>query len=146
MKLVKLFTSMAILAATLFAAPSYAVAPTSSYGLTGTWYNVNPNSRGIVKVVVSKVNGQLRFKSYGSCSPTPCVHTTVIAQPHSSSISSNYARGFTAYRNSGFKTARFDAIRDYSQTSGSFLRLNSFSKFASGDARKDYLSSELFRK
>ncbi len=146
MKLSKLLLSVSVLAGVLFTAPSFAVAPSSTSGLTGTWYNVNPSSRGIVKIVVSKVGSQLRFKSYGSCSPTPCVHSTVIAYPHSSSVSSNYARGFTAYRNSGFKSARFDAIRDYGQTSGSFLRLNSFSKFASGDSRKDYLSSELFRK
>jgi hypothetical protein len=146
MKTSKLLLCASVVASGLFTAPSFAATPSSTSGLTGTWHNVNPSSRGIIKVVVTKVGAQLRFKSYGACSPTPCIHTTVMAHPHSSSVSSNFARGFTAYRNSGFKTTRFDAIRDYGQTSGSFLRLNSFSKFAPGDNRKNYLSSELFRK
>ena len=146
MKILKVIPYVSVLAGALLAAPSFAVAPTSTAGLTGTWYNVNPSTRSIVKVVVTKIRGQLLFKSYGSCSPTPCVHSTVVAYPHSSNVSSNYANGFTAYRNSGFKSARFDALRDYGQSSGTFLRLNSFSKFAPGDSRKDYASSELFRK
>lgn len=146
MKLLKLLSYISVLAVALIATPSYAVPPTSTAGLTGTWHNANPATRGIIKIVVTKVAGQLRFKSFGACSPTPCVHSTVIARPYSSGISSNFARGFTAFRNSGFKMARFDAVRDYNQTSGAFLRLNSFNKFAAGDSRKDFLSSELFRK
>lgn len=146
MNLSKLLLCTSVLATGLFSAPSFALTPTSTTGLTGTWHNVNPSTRGTIKVVVTKVGSQLRFKSYGACSPTPCIHTTVAAYPYSSSVSSNFARGFTAYRNSGFKSTRFDAIRDYGQTSGKFLRLNSFSRFASGDGRKNYLSSELFRK
>ena len=146
MKSLKLLPLAAILVGVTLATPSFAVSPSSTSGLTGTWHNVNPASGGIIKIVVTKVGSQLKFKSYGSCSPTPCIHTTVTAYPHSSSVSSNYARGFTAYRNSGFKSVKFDAIRDFNQTSGTFMRLNSFNKFAAGDTRKDYVSSDLFRK
>jgi len=146
MKSLKLLPCVTVLASVLVSAPSFAKPPVSTYGLTGTWYNVNPATRGTVKIVVTKVGGQLRFRSYGACTPTPCVHTQVIAHPHSGNVSSNFATGFTAYRNSGFKSVRFDALRDYGQTGGTFLRLNSFSKFAAGDSRKDYASSELFRK
>lgn len=146
MKTFKILPYVSILAGALLAAPSFAVAPSNTNGITGTWHNVDPSTRGIVKVVVSKVGGQLRFKSFGACSPTPCVHSTVTAHPYSSNVSGNYALAFTANRNSGFKTTRFDALRDYGQSRGTFLRLNSFNKFASGDSRKNYGSSELFRK
>ncbi len=146
MKLLRILSYVSVVAGVLFAAPSSALEPSNTSRLTGTWHNVNPSTRGTIKIVVTKKRGRLYFKSYGSCSPTPCVHTTVRALPNSSSISSNYAKGFTAYRNSGFKTTRYDAIRDYSQTSGTFLRLNEFNRFAKGDKRKDYLSSALFRK
>lgn len=78
--------------------------------------------------------------------PTPCDHGTRLASVYSRSISSNYAQGATADWNFGFKTTRVDAMRDSSVHNGTFLRLNSFNKFASGDTRKDYFSSELFRR
>jgi hypothetical protein len=138
----------AMLAMTVMLAnTAHAVQPTSTSGLTGTWYNVNPNTRGTVKVVISKtVFGTMLIRTYGSCSPTPCNHGNRVAKVYSRSISSNYARGLTADYNFGFKSKRVDARRDYSVDNGTFLRLNSFNKFASGDGRKDYFASELFRK
>ena len=146
MKLLKTLTHTSVLAAALFSASSFATPPANTHGLVGTWHNANPSSRGIIKVVVTKVGHQLKFKSYGSCHPTPCVHSTVVAQPYSRNVSSNHAVGFTAFRHSGFKTTRFDAMRDYGQSSGAFLRLNSFNKYAAGDSRKNYASSDLFVK
>jgi len=141
MKLFKSFSVIAIFSALFFSAMAHAVAPTNVNGLVGTWKNINANDKGIVKVVVTKVRGGLRFKSYGSCHPTPCVHTTVVAYPHSASVSSNTAVGFTAFRHSGFKYARYSAKR-----TGSYLRLDSFNTFASGDSRKNYAATDYFKR
>lgn len=141
MALLKALSVSTIISTLLLSFAAHAVPPTAVGGLTGTWYNVNPNDSGIIKVVVTNTTAGLRFKSYGSCSPTPCIHTTVVAYPHSASVSSNTAIGFTAYRNSGFKYTRFSAMR-----SGSYLRLDSFDTFASGDTRKDYASTDYFTK
>lgn len=138
----KLFHSLSL--ASLFGGimlslAAHAEPPTAVSGLVGTWHNTNANTNGIVRVVVSQTVSGLRFTSYGACSPTPCVHSTVTAYPHSASISSNTATGFTAFRNSGFKSGRYSAMRV-----GSHLRLDSFDKFASGDSRKDYASTQYF--
>jgi hypothetical protein len=141
MKLFKSLPISSFVAAVLLSASAHAVPPTAVSGLTGTWYNTNPATGGIVKFVVTQTVLGLTFKSYGACSPTPCVHTTVLAYPHSAGVTSNTATGFTSYRNDSFKYTRFSAVR-----TGANLRLDSFSTFASGDTRKDYLSSETFAK
>ncbi len=141
MKLIKSISVLALLSALLFSTQAFSAPPTNVNGLLGTWTNINANDNGIVKVVVTKVGNSLRFKSYGACSPTPCVHTTVVAYPHSASVSSNTATGFYAFRNSGFKYARFAAKR-----TGSYLRLDSFNTFASGDSRKNYTATDYFRR
>lgn len=139
MKLFKSISIAGLVSSLLLAASAYAVSPTAVSGLTGTWYNTNPATGGIVKFVVTQTILGLTFKSYGACSPTPCVHTTVLAYPHSAGVSSNTATGFTSYRDDGFKYSRYSAVRV-----GSYLRLDSFATFASGDTRKNYLSSETF--
>lgn len=139
MKIFRSLSLVSLLAGFLFSLSAQAVPPTAVSGLVGTWYNTDSNSNGIVRVVVSQVGSGLRFTSYGACSPTPCVHSTVVAYPHSASISSNTAIGFTAFRNSGFKYARYSAMRV-----GSYLRLDSFDTFASGDSRKNYASTQYF--
>jgi hypothetical protein len=141
MKMFKFISLTTLIGSLLFASAAHAVPPTNVSGLVGTWYNINANDNGIIKVVVTNTSRGLRFKSYGSCSPTPCVHTTVVAYPHSASVSSNTAVGFTSYRNDGFKYSRYSAMR-----TGSYLRLDSFSTFASGDSRKNYAATDYFKK
>jgi hypothetical protein len=144
MMIMKLFNSISTTSfaiALLLATSAHAVAPTNVTGLVGTWHNINPNTRGTVKVELWSTRSGLRFRSYGSCSPTPCVHSVVSAQPHSAGVSSNTAVGFTAFRNSGFKYTRYSGSRY-----GSYLRLDQFSTFASGDSRKNYTTSEYFRR
>jgi len=123
-----------------------AVQPTSTSGLTGTWYNVNPSTGGVVRIDIVNSLGTIYIKTYGACSPTPCDHGYRVGKVYSKSIGSNLAESVTADWNFGFKTARVDAVRDYSIDSGTFLRLNYFNLFAPGDTRKDYFSSELFRR
>lgn len=130
-----------LLGTVMLSTSAYAVPPTNVSGLVGTWVNTNSATGGIVKVVITNTVTGLKFQSFGACSPTPCVHTVVAAQPFSASVSSNTAVGLTAYRNSGFKYSRYGA-----QRSGSYLRLDSFDTFASGDTRKDYTKSEYFVK
>lgn len=139
MKLFKMLSLVPLLVGFIISSSAQALPPTAVAGLLGTWHNTDPNSNGIVRVVVSQVNGGLRFTSYGACSPTPCVHSTVVAYPHSAGVSSNTAIGFTAYRNSGFKYARYSAMRV-----GAHLRLDSFDTFAAGDSRRDYASTQYF--
>jgi hypothetical protein len=130
-----------LLGAVMLSTSAHAVPPTNVSGLVGTWVNTNSATGGIVKVVITNTATGLKFQSFGACSPTPCVHTVVAAQPFSASVSSNTAVGLTAYRNSTFKYSRYAA-----QRTGAYLRLDSFDTFASGDTRKNYTKSEYFVK
>jgi len=141
MKKFNALSAAGALGAALLSASVHALPPTNVSGLVGTWVNTNSTTSGIVKVVVTNTATGLKFQSFGACSPTPCVHTVVAAQPFSATVSSDAAVGFTSYRNSGFKYSRYSAER-----SGSYLRLDSFDTFASGDTRKDYTKSEYFAK
>jgi len=126
-----------LLGALMLSTSAHAVSPTNVSGLVGTWVNTNSATGGIVKVIITNTATGLKFQSFGACSPTPCVHSVVAAQPFSAGITSNTAVGFTAYRNSGFKYSRYGA-----QRSGAYLKLDSFETFASGDFRKNYTKSE----
>lgn len=141
MKLFKSLSIVSLLGLILSSISAHAVPPTGVTGLVGTWYNTNPSTGGIVKFVVTQTASGLTFKSYGACTPTPCVHTTVVAYPHSAGVSSDTAIGFTSYRNDTFKYTRFSALRV-----GANMRLDAFSTFAAGDTRKDYVLSETFAK
>jgi hypothetical protein len=126
---------------------AWAVSPTSVDSLVGTWVNVNPNTRGTVKIVVGKDSvGSLTINTFGACSPTPCNHGVIGASAYSSGVSSNVGIGFSAQYNSGFKTTVVTGKLDYEYSDATFLALGSHSKFAVGDTRKDYMSTELFRK
>jgi hypothetical protein len=141
MKLSKLF-SVCLLVATAFASSTtLAESPSNVAGLVGTWNNTNVNTRGITKISVYNIGSHLYFKSWGSCSPTDCVHSTVPAYAHSASVSSNTATGLYAYRNSGFAYTRFAASRV-----GSYLRVTYYTTFASGDSRKNYTKTEYYHR
>jgi hypothetical protein len=141
MKQLLSFSVLSIVLSLLVATSAQAVAPGNVAGLLGTWHNINPNTSGIVKVEVWNTAHGLRFRSFGACSPRPCIHTVVRAYPHSASVGSNTATGFTAFRNNGFKYVRF-----FGKRYGNFLRLDQFSTFAAGDTRKNYTTTEFFRR
>lgn len=62
-------TVLMLMLSLLIAGPALAVQPTSVSGMTGTWYNVNPNTRGTVKVVIWAYLGNVYMRTYGACSP-----------------------------------------------------------------------------
>ena len=128
------------------ATPSRAEAPTSVSNLTGTWVNVNPATGGIVKAIISNTLLGLRIHTYGACSPTPCDHGTIPAEPFSKTVSSNVATGLSATYDHGFATVLVTAKRVYEYDGGWYLELETRTTFAPGDTRKNYTRTELFRK
>jgi hypothetical protein len=128
------------------ATPSLAEAPTSVTNLTGTWVNVNPATGGIVRAVISNTVLGLRIHTYGACTPTPCDHGTIPAEPFSKTVSSNVATGLSATYDHGFATVLITAKRVAEYDGGTFLELETRTTFAPGDTRKNYTRTELFRK
>jgi hypothetical protein len=126
--------------------PAMAEPPVNRAALVGTWVNVNPATRGIVKVVITNDLFGFRVHTYGACSPTPCDHGAIKASPYSKSVSSTVAAGLSAVYNFGFKTTLITAKRTAEFDNGAFLELESRNVFAAGDTRFDYMQSELFRR
>jgi hypothetical protein len=133
----------------LFAALSqsaFALQPSNTTNLVGTWTNVNPATGGIVKVVVTNNILGFRINTFGACSPTPCNHGSILASRFSKSVSSTVAQGLSGQYDFGFSTMLVTAQRVYDLDGGTFLEVETRTKFAAGDTRNDYTRTELFRK
>lgn len=140
MKLTKAtLASLVVLAAS--ATSAFAQQPTNLSAVVGTWVNVDPATRGIVKVVVTNVGGQLHIHTYGKCTPTPCDHGDIAANAFSPSVSDAKATGFSGQYDFGFKTTEVTGLR-----AGALLALETRNKFAGGDSRYDYVGREMFRR
>lgn len=146
MKIKKITSALFSLVMFFAAQSAFAVAPSNTANLVGTWVNVNP-AGGIVKAVIT-YNALTGFKinTYGACTPTPCNHGTISATRFSKSISSNVSQALSAQYNFGFKTMLVTAQRRYDFDGGAFLELENRNKFAAGDNRIDYSQTELFRR
>ena len=145
----KLLTALVVVPALVVAlsSASHAKPPTSAGNLVGTWVNVQPSTGGIVKVIVTQpAVGVFRIHTYGACSPVPCDHGTIAASLFSRSVGSSVAHGLTGQYNFGFSTMLVTAQRQFDLDGGSYLELETRTKFAAGDTRNDYMRTELFRK
>jgi hypothetical protein len=123
-----------------------ALPPANRNDVVGTWVNVNPATGGIVKVVIANDATGFKIHTFGACSPTPCDLGTILASPFSKSGASDVAEGVTGSHNLSFATMLVIANRVFDIDGGNFLNLNTFTRFAPRDPRKDYTRSELFIK
>lgn len=123
-----------------------ATPPTGLTNLVGTWNNVNPTTGGIVKIEITNDPTGFKVHTYGACSPTPCDHGAIAASPFSKTIASSIAQGLSAQYNFGFSTMLVTAQRVYNIDGGTFLELETRTKFAPGDTRYDYTRTEIFRR
>lgn len=125
---------------------AFATPPTGLTNLVGTWNNVNTTTGGIVKVVVTNDATGFKLHTYGACSPTPCDHGAVVASPFSKTVSTSTALGLSGQYNFGFSTMQVTGQRIYNIDGGTFLELETRTKFAAGDTRFDYTRTEVFRR
>lgn len=143
-KLTSTFFGLILLVA---ANSAFALQPSNTTNLVGTWVNVNPTTAGIVKIVVShNIFTGFTINTFGACSPTPCNHGVIPASRFSDNVSSTVAQGLSGQYNFGFSTMQVTAQRIYDIDGGNFLELVSQTKFAKGDTRNDYSRTEIFRK
>jgi hypothetical protein len=126
--------------------PALATPPTGLTNLVGTWTNVNPTTGGIVKIVITSEPTGLKIQTFGACSPTPCDHGKISAAPFSKSVGSSFASGLSGEYDFGFSKMLVTAQRTTSFDGGTFLELETRTRFAPGDTRYDYMRTELFRK
>jgi len=137
-----------LIALTLFATTGSALAvqPANVANLVGTWVNVNPTTGGIVRIVVANSVAGFTINTFGACSPTPCNHGVIGASRFSKSVSSGVAHGLSGQYNFGFSTMLVTAQRVFDIDGGTFLEVETRTRFAAGDTRQDYMRTELFRR
>ena len=64
--------------------------------LDGTWLNVDADTRGLTKVIISQNNK--KFKTWGSCTPTDCAWGTTNMFGSGNSYKAYYNQGFAKRR------------------------------------------------
>lgn len=97
------------------------------------WYNVDPNTEGITKVMIERTGGMLTIHAYGSCSPHDC-DWGEITVPYT-------GNPFTAVYEFGFQTKTLIIELVDIDT----LHINSDSVFHDGTNR-DYVADYTFRR
>lgn len=109
--------------------------------LLGTWVNVNPATRGMVKVIVELAGATLSVHPFGACVPTPCDWGRRNAIAYAANVSARPAIAFSVVFPQGFKNTIV-----VGHLEGSFLEVETFNDFVDGSGRSDYYSRELFRR
>lgn len=109
--------------------------------LLGSWVNVNPATRGIVKLIIGFTPGATSVHVFGACVPTPCDWGTVKGISYSTDVSSPRATAFTAHYVVPFKDTEIAGHLE-----GVFLVVESFNHFKDGSGRFDYYTRETFRR
>jgi hypothetical protein len=116
------------------AATAAAVAPAP---LAGTWKNINPATRDLVKVVITAAGSAIKVDAFGACSPTPCNWGNVAGLAYASSVSTSPAVAFSApYKFS------FAQVILTGHLQGKELILETFTHFTDGSGRSDYYSTD----
>lgn len=115
--------------------------PLDLSGITGTWRNTNPNTSGLVKVILSHYEDGLAVQAFGACEPEPCEWgeaDEVVAC--AAGPASRQPMGFTAQYHFGFMKTRLEA-----NLSRGLLIIAGFHTFLDDSGRSDYFTREFFR-
>jgi hypothetical protein len=115
--------------------------PITLPSLIGTWVNVNPATRDIVKVVLTNNGGALGVHAYGACTPTPCDWGEVTGQSYSASVAGGAAVAFSANYQFGFKRTILTG-----HLAGEQLIVDDFNVFEDGSGRAAYFTEGTFKK
>jgi hypothetical protein len=109
--------------------------------LVGTWVNVNPATRDIVKIVLGNTGATLHVHAYGACSPTPCDWGQVNGQAYAASVAGGASVAFTAAYAFGFKNTILTG-----HLKGKELIVDDFNVFEDGSGRSPYFTEGTFKK
>jgi hypothetical protein len=109
--------------------------------ILGTWTNVDPATRGIVKLVFSEDDGALSVQAFGACTPAPSDLGATSAQSYASSVNECEIVAFTATYRFGFKSTVLTGHLE-----GARLILGDHNVFHDESDRSAYFTQEAFTK
>ena len=105
--------------------------------LVGTWKNINPATRDLVKVVIAAAGSAIKVEAFGACSPTPCDWGSVAGLAYAASVSSSPAVAFSAQ----YKFS-FSQVILVGHLQGKNLIIETFTHFTDGSGRSDYYATD----
>jgi hypothetical protein len=127
-----------------FRAPSHvlaggvcAAAVVSPASLAGTWANVDPATRGLVKVVIAGRGSAITVDAFGACLPTPRNWGVVAGLAYASNVSTIPAIAFSAQY-----TLSFSHVILIGHLVGEELFVESFTQFTDGSGRSNLYSAD----
>ncbi len=110
--------------------------PAVTNAMNGTWINVDPATRGIVRI---QINGE-KVHPYGACHPDLCDWGVLKAKSFAASVDSHDATAFFARQKTGFSRSEITLSLD----PGGKLRVEVFTHFTDGSGRADYRTVNTF--
>jgi hypothetical protein len=115
--------------------------PVSPGVLLGTWINVNPTTRGLVKVVLRLIGPQLIVQASGGSEPMPFDWGAHAGTVYADNRGNNQPCAFTTTFSTRFKEIILaGTLRD------NLLVVEAFHHFTDVSGRSDYYSREIFRR
>ena len=106
----------------------------------GTWTNVDSETRGMVKFIITQIDSEYNFHGYGACHPTPCDWGTTRLTLYSRSISDTENIAGTAEYDVGFVENRIFL----EMLNPNLIKVHSFEEFKDASGRPNYVSIEYF--
>jgi hypothetical protein len=106
--------------------------------LDGDWQNIDPNTRGIVEIVIS---GR-RVHPFGACHPTACDQGVIKAKSFASSVDSSDIRRLVAKEHTDFSQVEITL----SLEPDGRLRADRFTHFTDESGRADYSAVDYFKR
>lgn len=105
----------------------------------GIWKNVNPSTRGIVRIVITP---GLNMRMFGACTPVPCDNGVTPLTTFGANVSDLNHRAGVAHYNLNFKKVG-TTLKLLTKKKMSF---DHFNQFTDGSGRQNYWMNETFKK
>ena len=130
---------------TLFAAGLVAPALAAPQDFVGNWVNVDSNTRGITRFVVTAPQpNTLKVQVFGKCHPTDCAFGTTQFITYGNSVQdTNHKEGTATYRQSFANDFLTFALEGANKNQ---ILLQSFTQFTDNSARQNYFAQYRFKR
>ncbi len=119
-----------------FPGPNPTPTPATDSGITsfvGTWQNIDPNTRGWVRIEISAEGNTLFAHFFGACTPTPCDAGSTSAPFEGNPVHMHADESF--------------ATRDFTLSlAGDTLYVTTFTHFTDNSGRADYTRQDDFHR
>lgn len=129
-------TSAAIILPVCGAPAAPAQAPAVIGSMNGTWVNVDPKTRGLVRIEIR----DKKIHPYGACHPDPCDWGVLKAKVFAASVDSDSAVALLAKQSTSSQRSEITLSLERNGK----LRAEIFTHFTDGSGRADYRSIDYF--